>query len=241
MKERPAGRPRILIIEDEPDLCEAMVSYLDLEGFQAHGVCSAAAADAWLSQQAVDIIILDVGLPDQDGISWIAQAGGSRDKGLIVTTARGALPDRIRGLTAGADAYLVKPVELEELRLVVGNVANRLGSQTRATSSCWTLDAIRWELLADNGTAIKLTRSETRLLAQLTATPGEAVHRDELVRALGYMPESYDLRRLEILTRRLRNKVSAQGGGRLPLETVHGYGYAFTAQIVFSTRPAGGT
>lgn len=232
MKEQPAGRPRILIVEDEPDLCEAMVSYLELEGFQARGVCTAAAADAWLARQPVDIVILDVGLPDQDGISWIAQAGGTRDKGLIVTTARGALPDRIRGLAAGADAYLVKPVEFEELRLVVGNVANRLGRETRAPAACWTLDAIRWELVAENGTAIKLTRTETRLLARLATTPGEAVHRDELVRALGYMPASYDLRRMEILTRRLRNKVSTQGGVRLPLETVHGHGYAFTAHII---------
>jgi len=231
MSDKLKGNTRILVVEDEPDLCEAMVSFLLLEGFQAVGVGSAAAADDWLKAHPIDIVILDVGLPDRDGIAWIRQTESTRDKGLIVTTARGELPDRIRGLTAGADAYLVKPVEFEELHLIVTNVANRLGCGIPNLLPGWKLAPVRWELISSNGDIIKLTRSETTLLATLAASPGQTVHRDELIRALGYEPETYDPRRMEILIRRLRNKVRLQSPIRLPLETVHGQGYAFAANI----------
>lgn len=231
MNEQLKDKIRILVVEDEPDLCEATVSFLKLESFHANGVGSIAEADAWLKAQPVDIVILDVGLPDRDGISWIRQNEATRNKGLIVTTARGELPDRIRGLTAGADAYLVKPVEFEELRLIVTNVANRLGCGIRSPASIWKHDSVCWELTSPDGDIIKLTRSESTLIATLAASPGQAVHRDALIHALGYAPESYDPRRMEILIRRLRNKIRMQSPSRLPLETVHGVGYAFVAEI----------
>lgn len=231
MSNQLKNTTRILVVEDEPDLCEAMVSFLQLEGFQANGVGSVAAADDWLRANPIDIVILDVGLPDKDGIAWIKQSESTRDKGLIVTTARGELPDRIRGLTAGADAYLVKPVEFEELHLIVTNLANRLGCGLPSPLPGWKLAPVHWELISSDGDVIKLTRSETLLLAALAASPGQTVLRDELIRALGYEPETYDLRRLEILVRRLRNKVRGQSSIRLPLETVHGQGYAFAADI----------
>jgi two-component system OmpR family response regulator len=235
MSDRLKSITKILVVEDEPDLCEAMVSFLQLEGFQAAGVGSVAAADDWLTTYPIDIVILDVGLPDRDGIAWIRQSESIRDKGLIVTTARGELPDRIRGLAAGADAYLVKPVEFEELRLIVDNVANRLGCGIPNLLSGWKLATVRWELISPNGDIIKLTRSETTLLVTLAASPGQTVHRDELIRALGYKSETYDPRRMEILVRRLRNKVRLQYPIRLPLETVHGQGYAFAADIVVAS------
>lgn len=231
MSDQLKSTTRILVVEDEPDLCEAMVSFLQLEGFQTVGVGNVAAADACLKAHPIDIVILDVGLPDRDGIAWIRQSESTRDKGLIVTTARGELSDRIRGLAAGADAYLVKPVEFEELHLIVTNLANRLGCGVPSPFPGWKLAPIHWELISLEGDVIKLTRSETLLLAKLAASPGQTVQRDELIRALGYEPETYDLRRLEILVRRLRNKVRLQSSIPLPLETVHGQGYAFAADI----------
>lgn len=237
MPETAMSPINVLIVEDEPDQCEAMVSFLELEGFQATGVGTAAAAERWLNEQAVDIVILDVGLPDQDGIAWITQTRASRRWGLILATARGALPDRLRGLAAGADAYLVKPIELEELVLVVQNLARRIGHEESAASSGWTLDTVRWELVANNGRPVKLTRSETALLATLADSPGQPVARGELILALGHVPDSYDPRRMEILIRRLRNKVQEQSGLRLPLDTVHGFGYAFVAGVAVNADP----
>ena len=222
MIDRLEGKIYILVVEDEPDLCEAMVSFLELEGFKANGVGSAAAADAWLKAHPTDIIILDVGLPDQNGISWVRQVETASDKGLIVITALGELPDRIRGLKAGADAYLVN------------NVANRLGYGKPSATPSWSLNNVRWELTPSAGNPIKLTRSETTLLSTLAASPGQTVLRDTLIRALDYDPQTYDSRRMEILVRRLRNKIRLQTRMRLPLETIHGLGYAFAEDIIIS-------
>lgn len=229
---------RILIIEDEPDLCEAMASFLALDGYSAHGVGSATAGEAWLRKNAVDIVILDVGLPDGDGIAWFGDNPAMRGKGLIVTTARGELDDRLRGHAIGADAYLVKPVEFAELRLVVRNIANRLAPARPAGSADWRLDTVTWTLKAGNGKTVRLSRSEAVLLNALAADPGETVGRDRLIRALGQSPSAYDPRRMEILVRRLRNKVKTEIGDDLPLTTVHGLGYAFTAAIALSDASA---
>lgn len=222
---------RVLVIEDEPDLCEAMVSYLSLEGFLANGVGNTSAADAWLKTHAVDIIVLDVGLPGQDGVAWLSQSGAVKDKGIVMATARGELPDRLRGLNAGADAYLVKPIELEELRAVVHNVAHRLHRGMEPSPQGWQLHATNWLLTSPAGATVKLTQSETVLLNALATRPGQTVPKEQLIQALGHESDSYDPRRMEILVRRLRNKTELKTATALPLETVHGVGYAFASDI----------
>ena len=222
---------RVLVIEDEPDLCEAMASYLNLEGFLADGVGSTSAANAWLKTHAVDIIVLDVGLPGQDGITWLSQSGAAKDKGIVMATARGELPDRLRGLNAGADAYLVKPIELEELRAIVHNVAQRLHRGQEPSPQGWRLNATNWLLTSPAGDTLKLTQSETVLLNALATRPGQTMPREQLIQALGHESDTYDPRRMEILVRRLRNKIELTTSSPLPLETVHGLGYAFAADI----------
>lgn len=235
MDEWNGDAVRVLVIEDEPDLCEAMVSYLNLEGFLADGAGSTAAADAWLQTHDVDVIVLDVGLPDRDGVSWLNQSAAIKGKGIVMATARHELPDRLRGFKAGADAYLVKPIELEELRAIVQNVANRVDRVKTTAPAGWKLNAVNWSLLSPNGRTVKLTQSETMLLNALASQPGQTVQKDALVRALGHVPAAYDFRRMEILVRRLRNKVAKQTSIQLPLETVHGLGYAFASDIALAT------
>lgn len=230
---------RVLVVEDEPDLCEAMVSYLNLEGFLTDGVGSTSAADAWLQTHPVDIVVLDVGLPDCDGISWLNQSEAIKGKGIVMATARHELQDRLRGLKAGADAYLVKPIDLEELQAIVRNVAGRIELCKTLPTTDWHLDALGWSLTAPDGSTIKLTRSETLLLNVLATQPGQTVSKDVLIGALGHRPDSYDPRRMEIMVRRLRNKVRTQTSVQFPLETDHGQGYAFAAQITLAQVNAG--
>lgn len=234
MTKQNSKAVRILVIEDEPDLCEAMVSYLNLEGFLTDGVGSTSSADAWLKTHAVDIIVLDVGLPDRDGVSWLSQSAAIKGKGIIMATARHMLPDRLRGFSAGADAYLVKPIELEELRAIVQNLASRIDQSKLVSPPCWQLNSVNWLLISPDGSTVKLTQSETMLLNALATQPGQTVPKDALIRALGHNPQAYDPRRMEILVRRLRNKIMKQTMMPLPLETVHGTGYAFVANIANS-------
>lgn len=223
----------ILVIEDEPDLLAAMVRYLQLEGYVPFAAPSLKAAEHWLTQHDMDIIVLDLGLPDGDGLAWLGSRPGLRDKGVIMTTARGEGSSRVSGVRAGADVYLVKPVQLEELTALIRNLLHRLH---RVDQPSWTLDVRSWNLISPEGQAIKLTHSEQILMIELARVPGSSVKREVLVTALGQNPEIYDPRRMEIMVRRLRNKAKETLGYDLPVETAHRQGYAFTAPISIKTH-----
>jgi DNA-binding response OmpR family regulator len=221
-------RANILVLEDETDLQEAVVTYLNMEGYVADGVGSLRAATQWLRTHRIDVLVIDLGLPDGDGLEWLQQRPELRDAGVVVITARGEKDDRLRGIRGGADAYLVKPVALDELASLIGNLVRRLRANTRPT---WLLHRLTWTLQSPDGPSIKLTHTESLVVDRLIRTPGQPVDRDHLVEALGEDPIVYDPRRMEILIRRLRVKAREALGYELPLETVHRVGYAFTAPI----------
>jgi len=219
---------RVLVIEDEPQLLEATVTYLNMEGFVADGVAGLHAATQWMRTHPFDLLILDLGLGDGDGLAWLHQNSALQDKGVIITTARGESAQRIEGVKAGADVYLVKPVQLEELASLVTNLLRRMRG---SASPNWTLNRTDWTLRSGSGLAVRLTHSESVLLQRLAHQPGAVVSRQDLATSLGHDPEAYDFRRMEILVRRLRQKVKTSLGIDLPLETVRKIGYAFTTSI----------
>ena len=219
---------RVLVIEDEPQLLDATVTYLNMEGFVADGVAGLHAATQWMRTHPFDLLILDLGLGDGDGLTWLHQNSVLQDKGVIITTARGESAQRIEGIKAGADVYLVKPVQLEELASLVTNLLRRMRG---SASPNWTLDRTDWTLRSGSGLAVRLTHSESVLLQRLAHKPGAVVSRQDLATSLGHDPEAYDFRRMEILVRRLRQKVKTSLGIELPLETVRKIGYAVTTSI----------
>lgn len=221
-------RANILVLEDETDLQEAVVTYLNMEGYVADGVGSLRAATQWLRTHRIDVLVIDLGLPDGDGLEWLQQHPELRAAGVVVITARGEKEDRLRGIRGGADAYLVKPVALDELASLIGNLVRRLRANTVPS---WTLRRVNWTLQSPDGPSIKLTHTESLVVDRLVRSPGQPVDRNRLVEALGEDPILYDPRRMEILIRRLRAKAREALGYELPLETVHRIGYAFTAPI----------
>lgn len=224
--EHPPGR--VLVIEDEPQLLEATVTYLNMEGFVADGVAGLNAASQWMRTHQFDILILDLGLGDGDGLDWLQRNNTLQGKGVIITTARGDATQRIEGVKAGADVYLVKPVQLEELASLVSNLLRRMRG---SSSPSWSINLTDWTLRSASGLAVRLTHSESVLLQKMADKPGAVVARQDLAISLGHDPEAYDFRRMEILVRRLRQKVKLELGTELPLETVRKIGYAFTTSI----------
>ena len=220
--------PRVLIIEDEPDLLDAMVSFLNLDGFSAHGVGSLRGAEQWLLSHPHDVLVLDLGLPDGDGLDWLSLRSDLVHKGVIITTARGESPARVAGIRAGADAYLVKPVQLEELSGMIGNLMRR---RMQTVAQRWQLCPMNWTLKSPLGVSMKLTNTELKVMKMVSPCPGQVVSRHALIAGLGHDPELYDPRRLEILIRRLRTKAEVCFSSRFPLDTAHGAGYSFTAAI----------
>ena len=172
--------------------------------------------------------LYDLGVREGDGLNWWGTHAHTQGKGVIITTARGEGVQRIQGIQAGADVYLVKPIQLEELASLVRNLMRRLRSHILPQ---WTLKPQNWTLMSPSGMVVKLTHSETVLLQRLSRAPGQAISRQDLVLSLGHDPQSYDYRRMEILVRRLRNKTKELLGGELPVETVRRVGYAFTASM----------
>ena len=227
---KPVIRFRVLVVEDDPDLREAMVSYLKSENILVDGLATLSAARSWVQSNEWDLLVLDLGLPDGDGLDWLNQMQGLETKGVIVMTARGKTEQRIAGMRAGADAYLVKPVALEELVLHIRKLFQRLHG-TAPARPVWQLQRKRWVLTGPDGRHISLGQSETRLLATLGAACGDAVPKAELIRQLGFDPQAYDDRRLEGLVRRLRQKCLDELGQPIPVQTAYGFGYAFTETL----------
>lgn len=227
-------KPRVIVVEDEADLNAAIVSFLNLSGFTADGVQGLVQLDAWLETHDCDLVILDLGLPDGAGLPAIERLRCEGRRGIVVMTARGQVQDRIIGYSMGADNYLVKPVDMHELVAVLTALYQRLPRRANP----WRLDLLAWQLMAPEGQAIRLTRSEVVVMGVLANAPGKPVERAAIVQALGLRPADYDPRRLEILVRRLRRKVLGAIGMDAPIEAVHGIGYAFTAAITVSQAPS---
>jgi DNA-binding response OmpR family regulator len=233
--------PRVLVLEDEPHLREAIVSYLNTEPVRAHGVGSLAQAASWCARHDFDILVLDLGLPDGDGLQWLATRGSLAQKGIIILSARGLPTHRLEGLKAGADVYLVKPVPLEEIVLHVHKLSSRLAAdpflharsssnrrRTKPQASGWQLHSVTWLLVAPNGKGLTLKLAEKLLLQLLLASAGEVVGKSLVIESLGGKADSYDYRRIETLVRRLRMRCRETLDTELPILTVYGRGLAFT-------------
>jgi DNA-binding response OmpR family regulator len=221
--------PRLLLLEDDATLREdILLPGLADYGFPVEGVATAAALYERLRTQAPDIVVLDVGLPDADGFS-VAQAVRALlpGIGIIMLTGHGETAEQVRGLSQGADAYLVKPAQIDLLAATVHSVARRLrgAAPIAPPTQRWTFDANDWYLIAPGGQTIPLTNTEQRVMQRLAETLGQLVTREQLVAVVADDVHDFDPHRIESLIHRLRRKVLARCGEPLPLRAVHGKGY----------------
>ncbi|HTH16682.1 MAG TPA: response regulator transcription factor [Magnetospirillum sp.] len=231
---------QIIVVEDEASLRADLVEYLSACGHVVTGCADGVALDAAMARRPADIIILDVNLPGEDGFSIAKRLREQSEIGIIMLTARGVNVDRVVGLEIGADVYLVKPIELRELEAQIRTLARRLRAQpvTAAppparpeTSSGWVYDQVAWALLAPGGEQVKLTANERTFVNLLVERPGEPVSRSDIFRALGKREWDAGDRSVDSMVRRLRAKGESLLGNPLPIEAVHGTGYAFTAPV----------
>lgn len=222
-----------------------LVPGLRRHGFDVLPMRTIAELEQVLATRRLDLIVLDIGLPDGDGLTVTRDLQQRYPgMGIIILSGRGSSPDRVQGLSQGADAYLVKPVDIEMLAATLFSVARRLqrapslaeapasaSSQTAAvalatTVADWQLQDDGWCLFAPDGTALALTNSERRVLLCLWRTRGRLVQRDALLATLGgELGMEIDPHRLDVLLHRLRQKVLERTGTALPLTAVRGQGY----------------
>jgi DNA-binding response OmpR family regulator len=225
----PARRtPQIVLLEDDAELLQGiLLPGLADYGFSVVGVDTAAALYETLRARAFDIVVLDVGLPDADGFS-VAQAVRALlpGTGIIMMTGRGDTADQVRGLSQGADAYLVKPAQVELLAATMHSLLRRLGGVPMPKPSArWQFDSDEWCMVSPGGRTVLLTKTEQRVVARLAASLGQLVSREQLIAAVADDAHEFDPHRVEMVIHRLRRKVLTKCGESLPLNAVHGKGY----------------
>ena len=214
---------RIALLEDEILLRKELAAFLSKRD---HEVAQAGTlAEFWPLMPQVDIAILDLMLPDGSGEEVARRLRQEHPRvGILMRTARGAIQDRLQGLDAGADHYLVKPFRLVELAAIIDALLRRLGTG-------WRLDGQRRLLIAPDGFSSALSVAEMTLFNLLCGHPGEVVTQRTLVEALGFDWLDYDRRRLDKLVSRLRHRWQEESGQELPLKTEYRHGYSFGALI----------
>ncbi|MBF5096245.1 response regulator transcription factor [Azospirillum sp. INR13] len=242
--------PTIVVVEDESSLRSDMVEYLTGCGFHAIGARDGAELDRLLQSNDASIVVLDVNLPDKDGFKIAARLRDGHGAGIIMVTARSSTVDRVVGLEIGADAYLVKPVELRELEAQVKSLLRRLSERAAESAvqaagtaapadavhdgideARWSLDPTEWSLTNPAGIRISLTSMEMKLTSLLAAQARKPATRDQISQALYNRRWNPEDRSIDTVVGRLRHKVEGAIGGPAPLKSVHGVGYVFSAPI----------
>jgi DNA-binding response OmpR family regulator len=218
---------RLLLVEDNARLSKLLSRVLVAEGFAVDGAATLRAAQELLELVAYDLIIVDLGLPDGDGLTLIKAVRARSDSTpILIITARGGLDDRITGLDLGADDYLVKPFATEELTARCRALLRRPGGvlATILTAGNLSLDCNSREARVDN-MRIDLPPRELSLLELLLRRAGQVVPRTNLENGLYSMGEEVSPNALEAAVSRLRRRLAAAGSD-VALHTAHGIGYA---------------
>jgi DNA-binding response OmpR family regulator len=212
---------RVLMVEDNPGMARGLETALRVRGYEV--ICASTAAQA-LAAPPVDLVLLDLGLPDRDGLEVCRELRRRSDVAIIAVTARGDEPDRVTGLRTGADDYVVKPFGVAELHARIDAVMRR-AARTNSQGEVYRLGALSVDLDAHrvevDGQEVALTRKEFGLLAALVRRPGSVVTRDQLLAEVWRTTWTGNPHTVEVHIASLRGKI---GAPKL-VQTVRGVGY----------------
>lgn len=234
--------PNILIVDDDREIRNLLADYLEANGFRAVTAADGGAMWHVLEKQPVDLIVLDLGLPGEDGLQLCRRLRTQSETPVVMLTARGEPLDRILGLETGADDYMVKPFEPRELLARIRNVLRRRlpltpltegGSRDaqRIVFSNWTLDLVARHLLNPHGTAVMLSGAEFRLLKIFLQHPNRVLNRDQLsILIKGRDADPLD-RSIDLQVSRLRQKLEDDAKNPALLKTVRNEGYVLASTI----------
>ncbi len=223
--------PHLLIVDDDERIRDLLKKFLIRAGFLVSAARDAAHARRVLSGLDFDLIVLDVMMPGEDGLSLTAALRETMTTPILLLTARGETDDRIKGLEAGADDYLPKPFEPKELLLRINAILRRMpeSQPEDITPKFLQLGAIRYDI--DRGEMwqgedlIRLTSTEVQLMKIFSSQPGEAVSRAKLVEDLGRDRGQAQERAVDVQITRLRRKIEPNPKQPQYLQTVRGAGY----------------
>jgi two-component system phosphate regulon response regulator OmpR len=243
----PGGNARILIVEDDPSVREVLAEYLGSHGYEVVQADRGAAMREAVERSLPDLVLLDVNLPGEDGLSLARFLRERFDVGIVMVTGATEVTDRIVGLEVGADDYVTKPFDMRELLARVKSVLRRMQARAAPASASTTstsataadtspsrvrvgacvLDLASHQLLGRDGQEIPLTGMEFDLLKVFVERPNQVLNRDQLLTLTRNREwEPFD-RSIDIRIARLRRKVEANPDQPQAIRTVRGAGYMF--------------
>lgn len=250
---------RALVVDDDPDIRELLCTYLARYGIEAEGAGDGIAMRSRLQAHAFDIVVLDLMLPGEDGLSLCKWLRTVSRVPVIMLTARGEPMDRVVGLEIGADDYMAKPFEPRELVARIQSVLRRTqanegmnehanqaasfsGNENSAADALafgdalvcfnqWRLNRVLHQLISPTGVVVSLSNAEFRLLSTFLAHPFRILSRDQLLdEARGRSIEAFD-RSIDLLVSRLRQKLLDDPKEPTLIKTVRGQGYLFNSKV----------
>ncbi len=226
--------PHILIVEDDPVGSETLAAYLRRDGHRVSEAGDGATMRRLFAQGDVDVVMLDINLPNEDGLSLLRELRRQSEVGVIMVTGRLDVVDRIVALELGADDYVTKPYNMRELLPRAKNLARRVAAaranapdESKKTFEGWTLDVPHRTLTSPAGENVRLTRGEFELLATFTASRGRVLTRDGLLDYVSHRDRTPFDRTIDVLVGRLRRKIEKDPANPRHIITVHGVGYVF--------------
>lgn len=234
----------LLVVDDDPRVRDLLSRYLEGEGYKVESVEHGEAMRRHLADRPVDLVILDLNLPGEDGLSLARELRATSDVAIIMITGKGDPIDRVVGLEIGADDYIPKPFELREvlarIRAVLRRAARRPtevpATKTPASSGClgfagWRFDPVKRELRNPDGQTVSLSTGEFDLLAMFLQHPTRVLNRDQLLDLLRGRDWTPFDRSIDTLVGRLRKKIERDPGNPDLIKTVRGVGYVFSADV----------
>lgn len=233
---------RILIVDDDPDMRLVLREHLEPEGFEVLDAGNGAEMRALIEREEVDLVILDLQLPDEDGLNLAKVLREKTDAGIVMLTGKGTSVDMVVGLEVGADDYVAKPFKARELLARIRSVLRRTKEVRSAKPGTgggiarfdgWRFESAFQRLTDPEGNDTVLTAGESRLLQTLIDNAGQTVSRETLHReALGYDMQS-NSRNIDVLVGRLRRKLESDDARENLIKSIRGIGYEFTGNIQY--------
>jgi two-component system, OmpR family, response regulator len=231
---------RIAVVEDDPEISRMMTNYMNENGFEVTSARSGRDLDRVLAGTRIDCVILDVGLPGEDGLSICRRLRGKSSVPIIMVTGRGSETDRIVGLELGADDYLPKPFNPRELLARIRAVMRRTAAEVPPPQTPgpdvlqfegWRLDMARRQLFAPDGSPQSLTSGEFNILAIFCQHPRKVLSRDDLLDMLHGRAAAVFDRSIDVQISRLRRKIETNLKDPSYIKTVRYGGYFFTPLV----------
>lgn len=225
----------LLIVDDDPEIRELLQDYLQSNGYRVSTAEDGKAMWSLLEREHVDLVVLDIMLPGEDGLVLCRQLRASSDLPVIMLTALGEDTERIIGLEMGADDYLGKPFNPRELLARIRGVLRRAGSDTSRSDAVrfadWTLDRNARHLISKEGVVVSLSTGEYRLLEVFVEHPNRVLSRDQLMDILQGRDWGPFDRSIDVQVSRLRRRLHDDARESELIKTIRGEGYLFTPRV----------